>query len=109
MKIKINDKVKITAGKDNGKEGKIVQVFPRADKAVVEGLNLRTKFLKKQKSNESGRKIEFSAPLHISNLMLICPKCSKPTRVGAKLIQKTDGAKKKTVKVRICRKCKEII
>jgi len=101
MKIKTNDKVKITRGKDNGKEGKIIQVFKDDRKVVVEGANIMKKHVRSRKGGEKGQMIELSAPLRVENVMLICPKCNRPTRIGYKL----DGEAKK----RVCRKCKEII
>jgi len=107
MKIKSGDKVKIIAGKDKGKKGKVLQVFPEKKKASVEGLNLAIKNLRPRKQGEKGQKIEFPAPIDISNLMLMCPKCNKPTRIKYKILEKV--ANKKNKKVRICSKCKELI
>lgn len=102
MKIKKGDLVKINIGKDKGKQGKVTQVFPHLDKVVVESLNINKKHLRSQKQGESGQVIEFSAPLLVSKVQLICPKCSKMTRVGIKL--QADKPK-----VRICKKCKTTI
>jgi len=101
MKIKINDQVKISTGKDSGKSGKIVQVFPQDGKVVVEGLNIMKKHLRTRKQGEKGQVIELAAPLRVSNVALICPKCGKTARVGYKL---EAGTKK-----RVCRRCKEVI
>ncbi len=101
MKIKTNDKVKILSGKDKGKEGKILQVFRPAEKVVVEGANIMKKHLRSRRSGDKGQVIELSAPLHVSKVALICPKCNAAARVGYKL---EAGSKK-----RICRKCKEFI
>ena len=101
MKIKTNDKVKIIHGKDNGKEGKVIQVFKTDGKVVVEGVNIMKKHVRSRKGGEKGQMIELSAPLRVENVMLICTKCNRPTRIGYKL----DG----DVKKRVCRKCKEII
>jgi len=101
MKIKTNDKVKILSGKDKGKEGKVLQVFRPEEKVVVEGVNIMKKHLRSRRSGDKGQVIELSAPLHVSKVELICPKCNATTRVGYKL---EAGAKK-----RICRKCKEFI
>jgi len=102
MRIKKGDKVKIIAGKDKGKEGKILKVFPEKRKVIVEGLNLLIKHVKPRRAGEKGQRIQFPAPLDISNVMLVCPKCNKPTRVGYKILENKK-------KVRICKKCKEII
>ncbi|HDQ22573.1 MAG TPA: 50S ribosomal protein L24 [Candidatus Uhrbacteria bacterium] len=107
MKIKSGDKVKVIAGKDKGKKGKVLQVFPDKGRASVEGINLAIKHLRPKKQGEKGQKIEFPAPLNISNLMLLCPKCNKPTRIKFKILEKSDNLRNK--KVRICSKCKELI
>lgn len=107
MKIKKGDKVKIVIGKDKGKTGKVLQVFPSQRRASVEGLNLLIKHMRPQQQGEKGQRIEFPAPLDLSNLKLICPKCSKESKVGYKIL-KPEG-KEKSKKVRICKKCGEVI
>jgi len=102
MKIKKGDKVKIIAGKDKGKQGRILQVLPKEGKVVVEGLNLVIKHVRPRRAGEKGQRIQFPAPLNISNVMLICTKCDKPTRVGYKILENKK-------KVRICKRCKEVI
>lgn len=102
MKIRKNDTVIIIAGKDRGKKGKVRRVFSKEDRVEVEGLNMI-----KRHSRTSGRTrqagiIELEAPLHISDVMLLCNKCGKPTRVGFRFLD--DGRK-----VRICHSCQEII
>lgn len=109
MKIKTNDQVKIIAGKDSGKTGKVQQVFPKEGRASVEGLNLLVKHLRPTRRGEKGQRVEFPAPLNMSNLMLICPKCGKPTRVGFETMEIGEGEKKTAKKVRICKKCKKLI
>lgn len=105
MKIKVNDKVKILSGKDatknTKKEGKVIQVFPQDEKVVVEGVNIMKRHLRTRKQGEKGQVLELAAPFPVSKVMLICPKCSKPTRVGYKM----DGDKKK----RVCKKCNQFI
>jgi len=83
-RIKKNDIVVIMAGKNKGKEGKVLQVFPELGRVVVEGVNVMTKHLKPGKKSEKGQKITFEAPFHISNVMLKCPQSGKPTRVRVK-------------------------
>lgn len=99
MKIKSGDNVRIIAGKDKGKEGKVLQVFPVLKRVVVEGANLMTKHLKKQGSRP-GQKISFPSPLHISNVQLISSKTGTRGRVGYKVIEK-EGVKSK---IRVMRK-----
>lgn len=105
MNIKKGDKVKILAGKDKGKTGKVLQVFPKRQRVSVEGLNLLVKHMRPRKQGEKGQRIEFPAPLNMSNLMLICPKCNKPARVGYKIVKTGDNTKK----YRECKKCKQTI
>jgi large subunit ribosomal protein L24 len=101
MKIKSGDKVEIVLGKDRGKSGKVIQVFLKEAKVVVEGLNKIKKHMRTNKKGEKGQVIELAAPINSSNVMLICPKCTKKARVGYKI----DGKKKE----RFCKKCNEII
>ncbi|MBI4067404.1 50S ribosomal protein L24 [Candidatus Gottesmanbacteria bacterium] len=97
MKLKKGDEVIVTAGKDIGKRGKIERLFADGQKVFLPGLNTFKRHLKKRSEKDKGGIIDFSRPLPVSNIALICPKCHKPTRVGYKL----DGDKK----IRICRKC----
>ncbi len=105
MKIKTGDNVKIIAGKDKGKTGKVLQVFPQQERVSVEGANIMVKHLRGS-GKQAGQKVEFAAPLHVSNVMLIDPKTSKPTRVGYKVLDAKDGKNKK---VRISKKTGEVI
>ena len=104
-KIKVNDKVQVMSGKDKGKTGKVLQILPGLNKVVVEGVNTMYKHIKSRKKGEKGQRVQFNGPLIGSNLMLICPKCNKPSRLGVKI---SETANKKT-KVRVCKKCKEVI
>lgn len=106
MKIKKGDKVKIITGKDKGKTGKVLQVFPAERRASVEGLNLLIKHIRPRQQGEKGQRIEFPAPLDLSNLKLICPHCSKEVKTGYKILN-IEGKKKKK-KVRVCKKCGEV-
>lgn len=101
MKIKTNDNVKVLSGKDAGKTGKVIQVFPKMEKAVVEGVNIMKKHLRVRKEGEKGQVLELAAPLNVSKLALVCPHCGKSIRVGYKM----DGETKK----RFCRKCNQFI
>jgi len=90
MKIKTGDRVKIISGKDAGKEGKVIQVFPSREKLVVEGANIIKKHMRPKRGGDKGQVIELAGPLHVSKVMMICPKCGKNTRVG----HKTEAGKK---------------
>ncbi len=102
MRIKTGDKVKILGGKDKGKIGKVLQVFPKKGKISIEGINLMYKNMRPRKQGEKGQKIQFPAALVISKVILVCPRCGKPNRVGFKKLEDKK-------KVRICNKCKEAI
>ena len=102
MKIKKGDKVKILTGKDKGKTGKVLQILFDRDKISVEGVNLLFKNMRPKKQGEKGQKIQFPAPLAVSNIALVCPKCNKVTRVRYKILENKK-------KIRTCKKCKETI
>lgn len=97
MKIKSGDKVLIISGKDRGRVGKVFKSFPREKKILVEGINLRKKHVKPRREGEKGQIIEMPAPIDVSNVKLICPKCGKPTRVSFKIEAER--------KFRVCKKC----
>ncbi len=99
MKIKKNDQVLIIAGKDKGKKGKVLEVFPVLEKITVENINLVKKHRRARRQGEKGQVIEIPKPLHISNVKLICSKCGAPSRVGYKLTE--------AGKLRICKKCEQ--
>lgn len=101
-KIKKNDIVKMLIGKDRGKIGKVLSVFPKKERALVQGLNMVKKHTRKTKDDQQGGIIEKERPVSISNMMVVCQKCNKPTRIGFNKL--SDGTK-----VRICKKCKELI
>ncbi len=100
MKIKTGDSVRVIAGKEKGKDGKIVQVFLSKNRVVVEGLNLMTRHLKGTRGERTGQKIQFSSPIHVSNVQLISAKSGATGRIGYKIIER-DGSKEK---IRILRK-----
>jgi large subunit ribosomal protein L24 len=85
MKLKVNDNVLVITGKDKGKKGKILKVDSKNNCITVEKLNLRTKHIKKR-YNQPGEKISYEAPMAISNVMIICPKTDKPSRIGYKVL-----------------------
>jgi large subunit ribosomal protein L24 len=101
MKIKINDKVKVLAGRDSGKSGKITRSIPKEGKVVVEGLNTVKKHIKAGQG-QKGQRISVAMPIDVSNAILICPKCSKETRVGYTILPNGE-------KHRVCKKCKQMI
>lgn len=82
MKLRKGDEVEVIAGKDRGKRGKISMVLPSADKIIVEGVNVMKKHRKAKRDGTKGERIERAFPIHVSNVMLVCPHTGKPTRVG---------------------------
>lgn len=82
MKIRKNDNVIVLAGKDKGKKGKVLKVFPNKNKVVVEGVHVAKRHNKSRKRDKKGEIVEFSAPIDVSNVSLLDPKSGKKTRVG---------------------------
>ena len=97
MNIRKGDKVVVISGKDKGKEGKILVADPKAGKVIVEGVSVASKHQKPKKQGEQGGIIKVETPIYACKVMVVCPKCGKPTRVAHKLV---DGKK-----VRVCKKC----
>ena len=98
MNIKTNDTVIVLSGKDKGKKGKILSADPKGMKVIVEGVNVATKHQKARTQTEESAIIKKETPIYASKVMLVCPKCGKPTRVGHAF--KEDGTK-----YRACKKC----
>jgi large subunit ribosomal protein L24 len=101
-RIRKNDTVKVIAGKEKGKSGKVMRVIPKKDRAIVEKLNLVKRHLKPSQQSRQGGILEKESPIQMSNLMLICSKCTDPTRVGYRILEDDR-------KVRYCKQCNEII
>ncbi len=97
MKIKKGDTILIISGKDRKKTGKVLEVFPKNQKIMVEGINIVKKHVKPKRSGEKGQRVEIPRPFSISNVKLICPKCKAAARVGYRIIEKR--------KYRTCKKC----
>ncbi len=102
MKIRKNDTVLVTAGKDRGKRGKVRLAYPKKNRVLVEGINFIKKHSRARGQVRQAGIIDLEAPINVSNVMLLCEKCNHPTRVGFTALE--DGKK-----VRVCRKCKEVI
>jgi large subunit ribosomal protein L24 len=100
MNIKKNDMVKVLAGKDRGKSGKVLKVFPKDDKVIVEGINVAKKHQKQTQTKEAGI-VEKAMPIHISNVKALNPKTNEPTSFRMKV---QDGKR-----VRVCKKTGEIV
>jgi large subunit ribosomal protein L24 len=102
LHVKSKDQVIVISGKDKGKKGKILTAYPKTGRVVVEGVAIATKHQKPRKEGEPGGIIHKEAAIDASNVMLVCQKCGRPARAGAKVLD--DGTK-----VRICKKCNEKI
>ncbi len=100
-KLKKNDKVRVIAGKEKGKEGNIISFVPEKNRVIVEGVNIIKKHQKATQMTKGGI-IEKEAPIHISNVMLVCPHCGNAVRIGIKYLETGE-------KVRYCKKCGETI
>ena len=104
LRLKRGDKVQIIQGHEKGMQGEVIRVLPKESRIVVQGVNMRKKA---QRQVQAGRRtmnpgiIQFEAPVHVSNVMLICPKCNEPSRVG--VVREGDEPK------RICKKCQAVL
>ena len=102
IRIKKNDKVKVLTGKDKGKIGKVLKVVKKTNRVIVENINVVKVHQKPTQANPQGGIVEKTVPIQISNLMVMCNSCVKPTRIGMKQLE--DGKR-----VRICKKCNQQI
>lgn len=101
-RIKADDKVKVIAGKDKGKIGKVLKVIHKKNRAIVENINVAKVHQRPTQANPQGGIVDKPMPVDYSNLMLMCSRCVKPVRTGIRVLE--DGKK-----VRICKKCNEQI
>ena len=106
MHVKSNDQVVVISGKDKGKKGKIIAAFPKTGRVTVEGVNMVTKHQKARNAMQPGGIIKKELPIDASNVMLICPKCGKATRVAHKVTTVTlENGKQDRKMIRVCKKC----
>jgi len=102
LHVRKNDVVKIIAGKEQGKTGKVLRVYPAKGRVLVESLNVIKRHTRPNQLNPEGGIVEKEAPLSLSNVMLVCGSCNQPTRTGIRLLE--DGSK-----TRYCKKCNESV
>jgi large subunit ribosomal protein L24 len=102
MKIRKGDTVLVITGKDRGKKGKVRYAYPKDNRVLVEGINIRKRHAKARGQARQAGIIELETPIRTSNVMLLCSKCNHPTRIGFRFLE--DGKK-----VRLCRSCGEVI
>jgi len=100
--IKKGDTAMVITGKEKGKKGRVIAVIPSKQRLKIEGLNIIKRHMKPSRQYTQGGIIEKEGTIHISNIMLVCPKCNKPTRIANQLLSDQK-------KVRACKKCKEVI
>ncbi len=100
--VKKGDTVIVLNGKDESKKGKVLAVYPENSRVLVEGINMSTKHKKPRSQTQQGGIIHQESPIHSSKVMLVCPRCGKPTRVGKKILETGE-------KDRVCKKCNEAI
>ncbi len=102
LHIKKDDKVMVIAGREKGKIGKVVKVFSKEQRVIVEKINMVKHHARPSPTTGKGGIMEKEAPIHISNVMVMCDKCMRPVRIGRKILE--DGRK-----IRYCKKCNEVI
>jgi len=99
MKIRKNDNIIVIAGNSKGSTGKVLKVFPKKNRVIVEGVNIRKRHTKPSQANPNGGIIEMESPIDASNVMLLDPKTNEPTRIGSKIIIDDKTGKKKIARV----------
>lgn len=102
MRIRKNDQVLIKCGKDRGKKGRVMKIYPKEGKLLIEKINYQTIYLRRSQKNPQGGISKAEGKISISNVRLVCPRCSSPARIQYSLL--ADGTKQ-----RMCQKCHEII
>ena len=102
LHVKKNDTVKVLSGKDKGKTGKVLKVYPTTSRAIVQGVNFTKKHARKTRQDEQGGIIQREAPINLAKLTVVCKGCNSPTRIGRDILK--DGSK-----VRFCKKCNEVL
>ena len=107
MKVHKDDQVIIISGNDRGKKGRVLKVFPDKNRLIVEGINFIKRHTRASQKQQQGGIVTKEAPIDVSNVMVICPKCNSNTKIGIKKI--TDESKNKSFRVRYCKKCDEML
>jgi len=102
MRIKRGDTVQVIAGKDRGKTGKVLRVYPNEQRVLVESVNFIMRHTRPTRTSVQGGVVQKEAPLHASNVVLVCSRCGQPARVSRRRLD--DGRR-----VRVCKKCDEVI
>lgn len=108
MHVKRGDEVLVISGKNKGQRGKIKTALPKKDRVIIEGVNVITRHMKARGPGKPGGRIEMEAPLHISNVMIICPSCGRASRTGKRFLDEINH-KGRPTKVRYCKACDAVI
>lgn len=106
MHVHKNDTVMVVAGNSVGKQGKVLKVFPDKNRLIIENVNIMKRHSRPSQKNPQGGIVQKEAPIHVSNVMVVCPKCGKTTRVGHATV--TDPTTNKQKKMRVCKHCAEM-
>lgn len=106
MNIKKNDNVMVISGNAKGKSGKVLKVFRDDQRAIIEGVNIIKRHSRPSQRNPQGGIMQKEAPIHVSNIMIVCPKCGKPSRIGRASVADSQSGRRQTM--RLCRTCEEM-
>jgi large subunit ribosomal protein L24 len=101
LTVRKGDRVRVIAGKDKGKEGKVLRAYPEKERVVVENVHMIKRHARPSQRNPQGGIIEMEGTIHVSNVMIVCPSCGEPTRVGRR--------RERGVRIRTCKKCNKDI
>ncbi|MFQ5705829.1 MAG: 50S ribosomal protein L24 [bacterium] len=107
MRVKRNDQVLVLSGEYKGKKGRVLKVYPRRQRLIVEGVNFVKRHMRPSSTIPQGGIIEKEALIHASNVMVVCPKCDTPTRTRHDFLG--EGEKASRAKARVCKKCGEML
>lgn len=106
MNVRKNDTVMVVSGNSLGKQGKVLKLFPEKSRLIIEGVNIVKRHSRPSQKNPQGGVVQKEAPIHLSNVMVVCPKCGKATRVGHAPVKDATSGKEK--KMRVCKHCNEM-
>ena len=99
--VKVGDQVLVLSGKDKGKQGEILEIFPEKERAIVEGVNFITKHVRPDPQTQQGGAVSIEGSVHLSNLKLVCPRTDKPIRTKQRVVEKEVGGRTKVFRERI--------
>lgn len=106
MHVHKNDTVLVISGNFSGKQGKVLKVFPEKNRVIIENVNIIKRHSRPSQKNPQGGVVQKEAPIHASNILVVCPKCNEPTTLGHAYV--TDATSDRRKKVRVCKSCKEM-